>query len=627
MTILDTKDKEKVKRTVPKPSNKIIDATVARLYIAFPDSSSWVFTGLSGAIALVDDLVGHSFFFKLVDISGNRGVLWDQELYVDFQYNQDRLFFHTFELDDCLAGLLFENKSDAQNFYKRVTHRQKYASKQTLQNKKAIELKRKPQAEVAQVGLRGDMYTDDESQQTTRSGILNEQRQRRIHNIIYYDKEPPPEWRSLYKELESVGITEDMIAENREFIKDYIAKRGGPLVGLEPPVPRKYQYKVDAKPATIASPRSRSGTVGSSSSSRRKKAPPPPPPGVSAGGRKASSNSVTTESASGSTDSLGSIPEPAASARSGPGSTTTYSVPPLPAYLQNNSQQNATAYSVPPPLPPSQQRPVPAVPFLPPRGNPVVSPFARVNNLAPPPPPSRNNGSYQPFYQQQPSQHSGNRVAPPPPPPRRAGPPPPPHRNYIQSQPPAQITPLTPPRVPPVQLQPPPTSFPTLSFPPPPARNTTAYNRPAAITPQAQETPAVVQAPDFMTPTASVFVPPPPPPLPSTAPSSVTAAPPPPPAASSGPFTPSLPSTDPGRGALLQSIRSAGGLNALKKTDKAHLDKPSVILQEVKGDTPAPTSSAGGPAGQPATLADALAAALNKRKNKVAQSDDEDDEW
>ena len=95
MVILNTADKEKVKRAVPKANNKIIDATVARLYIAYPDKTKWTDTGLFGAIALVDDLVGHTFFLKLIDIIGARGVVWDQELWVNFEYYLDLMLFHT----------------------------------------------------------------------------------------------------------------------------------------------------------------------------------------------------------------------------------------------------------------------------------------------------------------------------------------------------------------------------------------------------------------------------------------------------------------------------------------------------------------------------------------------------
>lgn len=80
-----------------------------------------------------------------------------------------------------------------------------------------------------------------------------------------------------------------------------------------------------------------------------------------------------------------------------------------------------------------------------------------------------------------------------------------------------------------------------------------------------------------------------------------------------------------GRDALLSSIRGAG-IGSLKKVDKSQLDKPSIILQEQRGDAPpASANTTGGGGG----LADALAAALSQRKAKVARSDDESDgeEW
>ena len=87
---------------------------------------------------------------------------------------------------------------------------------------------------------------------------------------------------------------------------------------------------------------------------------------------------------------------------------------------------------------------------------------------------------------------------------------------------------------------------------------------------------------------------------------------------------------DAGRDALLASIRGAG-IGGLKKVDKSQLDKPSVLLQEARGEpvSAPPAQSPGGAApGQPASLADALAAALSSRKAKVANSDDESDgDW
>lgn len=68
-SILNDADKETVKRNVPKPSNKIHAVAVARLYVAYPDPQRWVYTGLQGAAVLANDLVGRTFWLKLVDVS------------------------------------------------------------------------------------------------------------------------------------------------------------------------------------------------------------------------------------------------------------------------------------------------------------------------------------------------------------------------------------------------------------------------------------------------------------------------------------------------------------------------------------------------------------------------------
>ena len=68
-SILNDEDKQTVKKTVPKPSNKIHAVAVARLYVAYPDRRRWTYTGLQGAAVLANDLVGNTLWIKLVDIS------------------------------------------------------------------------------------------------------------------------------------------------------------------------------------------------------------------------------------------------------------------------------------------------------------------------------------------------------------------------------------------------------------------------------------------------------------------------------------------------------------------------------------------------------------------------------
>ena len=68
-SILTDEDKETVRRVVSKPANKILAVAVARLYVALPNKQRWTYTGLQGAVVLANDLIGHTFWLKLVDVS------------------------------------------------------------------------------------------------------------------------------------------------------------------------------------------------------------------------------------------------------------------------------------------------------------------------------------------------------------------------------------------------------------------------------------------------------------------------------------------------------------------------------------------------------------------------------
>ncbi|KAI5949016.1 hypothetical protein KGF57_004978 [Candida theae] len=669
MGILTTQDKEKIKRTIPKASNKIIDATVARLYIAYPDPTKWVYTGLVGAIALVDDLVGHTFFLKLVDITGHRGVVWDQELYVDFEYNQDRKFFHTFEIEDCLVGLLFEDTNDASHFYKRVTHRQKHGSSATVKNKNAIALKERvePKGQNAP-GPRGEFMD-----------VNTAQRQRRAKGVLYYDDVPPPEWKSLYAELESAGITEDMIVDNRQFIKDYIAQQGGPLVGLEPPIPRKYQ-RAHERATGIDKGEDVASIPESKSSMKHKKAPPPPPLAhqtsspyeVPSSNQSVNSPTPETESLSPAPTHTSELtPDPAAEL-----AKRASRLPPAAAFAPPSRTTTTASNERPLPTPPSQQQQLqPQHQPSPPSQYPTQQDTQRKHAVPPPlantvhkaPPPFQFNQAQQAPQNGPPPPARGG--VPPPPPARANAPPPPPRANHpVQGNvpaPPPRASPIAqtqtgshlPPPAPPPRSSrgaapppPPPRSSaahpssspqvpPRTAFPPPPAQQQQQQQQqPNTAAPPALQ-PRPMAAPPSQQPQTQPYgqstVPPPPPPLPPTmshAPDKSTPAPPapPPPNMSSGSFAEST--GDAGRDALLSSIRGAG-IGSLKKTDKSQLEKPSVILQEARGE-PVQSNDTSGAAGgggnapgaPPASLADALSQALNKRKGKVAHSDDEDDD-
>jgi hypothetical protein len=114
---LTPEEKGKVKAAIPKPSNKILCACFSRLYFAHPQPDQWSYGGLQGALALTYDSSKEAYFFRMVDLDGTRGVIWEHELYEDFEYFQDRAWFHSFAGDVSsvsrsflFIGLIFKQK-------------------------------------------------------------------------------------------------------------------------------------------------------------------------------------------------------------------------------------------------------------------------------------------------------------------------------------------------------------------------------------------------------------------------------------------------------------------------------------------------------------------------------------
>ncbi|KAH6855179.1 hypothetical protein B0I37DRAFT_411192 [Chaetomium sp. MPI-CAGE-AT-0009] len=236
-SILSDDDREIVKRFVPKQTNKIHAVGVARLYVAHPNRSKWTYTGLQGAVVLANDLVGNTYWVKMVDISpGNRGVIWDQEIYENWNYNQDRVFFHTFELEECLAGLSFVDEKEAKQFLKKMNDREKNASKATLKTPFGGAA---PTNHHKHHGLFGGLFgghrhssapTPPESPRVSapvrdhRSGSVNGHHELpaappRFAKLDAFD----PQWREHFGEdLKAKGLTDDFIRDNQDFIVDFL---------------------------------------------------------------------------------------------------------------------------------------------------------------------------------------------------------------------------------------------------------------------------------------------------------------------------------------------------------------------------------------------------------------------
>lgn len=96
---LSSTDKSLIKSTIQNPTLKILTATLARIYYAYPSPDKWSYAGLQGGLAFVRDVKTGAHWFKLCDLQGTRGVLWDCEMPLEEEYAKDRGFFHSFAGD------------------------------------------------------------------------------------------------------------------------------------------------------------------------------------------------------------------------------------------------------------------------------------------------------------------------------------------------------------------------------------------------------------------------------------------------------------------------------------------------------------------------------------------------
>ncbi|PBP19261.1 WH1 domain-containing protein [Diplocarpon rosae] len=607
-TILSDEDKETVKRLVPRSVNKIHAVAVARLYIAYPNRNKWTFTGLQGAAVLANDLVGNTYWLKLVDVSPTgRGVIWDQEIYDTWSYNQDRTFFHTFETEDCLAGLSFADEKEAKQFLKKMNDREKNASKMTKSNPFGGGGQQPTRHGILGGLFGGHRQSSAPSIQPTPpdspSYTLPPAQNDRISGGSFTGAKSQfaaldaidPNWRETWgDDLKQMGITDDLIRDNQDFIADYIRQQqaaqnaASPVNGVE-----NQRNKPPPPPPPTGPSRTRSESPQSVASGRGRGAPPAPPPARRSAAREPAR-------------------EPTPPRKSSPPRG-----PPPPRF------------AAPPPFEGAGK-------FAHTNHKPARRHAASVSNPGPPPPPRPPKNPVEDAYEPGetgskfgvPPPFMGQRKQAPPSTPSRGAVPPPPQRDTTHRDttgnthavPPANG--LPPPPLPPKTASGPPlsplSSRPSNAPPPPPLPQSNAPPPPPLPQSNAPPPPPQSNAP-------------PPPPMPS-----LSGPPAPPPPNRDSGYQSSVPASLPqptgDRADLMANIQKAGGIGALKKVDSSQIRDRSQAM--VPGGDTGPAGSGLPPAGATGAgdggLAGALAAALNKRKQKVSTSvDDEadDDDW
>ncbi|CAG8613896.1 3261_t:CDS:10 [Paraglomus brasilianum] len=424
VTLANPDDKRNIRKAVPSPANKIINATVARLYVAYPDPNAWTYTNLMGAIVFAFDVGKKSFFFRLVDLTANRGIVWEQELYTDFVYNQERPFFHTFSTDKYLAAFSFADEIEAAVFYKKVMNRERIIKAKTQKQsntgifgggKKSKKGKKRGKIDKAAIGAPTDFRHLGHIGWSAESGFD-------VQNI-------DPSWKDLFDRLGQLGVSQELIAKNTGFIKDLIEANGG-----MPKAPSARPTKAALSTPTVSTVKAKTPPPPPA----RKKPPPPPPSRTKA----KTPPSPPTRSRNVSPSINRNILPP-------PPPVKVQAAPPPPPIVRPSAFVSAPP--PPPPAPPAV-RPLTSTHAPPP---PPLPP-ARTTAAPPPPPPPLPPARTQPV---------SNSAPPPPPPPPPAvssapPPPPPPPPPPVSNAPPPP-----PPPPPPVSNAPPPPPPPPPSLP------------------------------------------------------------------------------------------------------------------------------------------------------------------
>ncbi|KAG5440727.1 hypothetical protein PCK2_000163 [Pneumocystis canis] len=308
VSILTSEDKQTIKKHIPKPTNRIITAAIARLYVAHPNPNKWRFTGISGAVVFVYDMVGNTLFLKIVDVSNsNRGIIWDQELYEDFRYHQDRTFFHSFELERCMAGLSFADVNEASVFYRRVNERLCVNTNEVISHKSL--------SASGGSGTTGSSKTCVKKRIVDKSKIGAPSHFQHVSHIGWDSEKGftteniDLSWKKLFDELGQFGFSYKQIEENRELIQDYVTKNGGleniaqtsetsTKSSIRPSTQQEFIKKPHLKEPPLPTSLHTTSTHNTSSSPLLKRAPPPPPPRksyIATSETTRSSNSIHTQ--------------------------------------------------------------------------------------------------------------------------------------------------------------------------------------------------------------------------------------------------------------------------------------------------------------------------------------------
>ncbi|KAF9421652.1 hypothetical protein BGZ94_008775 [Podila epigama] len=254
ITLNNPEDKATVKRFLSSPNTRIITATVARLYITYPDPHLWTYSGIMGAVALIQ--TSQTFYLRIVDLLAS-----------DATY---------------IAGFSFADEHEADVFYGKVSGRTGLRPFKPVPSANALARSGKTG------GAQGRSKIPMHNGKLDKSRIGLPSDFRHIGHIgwdpdVGFDAQNiDPSWRALFEQLDKFGVSRQQIDENATFITEFVNARGG-LTGSKAIDEKRSSAEDLARidsPPLLSSPRQTSRSPGpllSQSPSQRRPPPPPPP--------------------------------------------------------------------------------------------------------------------------------------------------------------------------------------------------------------------------------------------------------------------------------------------------------------------------------------------------------------
>ncbi|EDV27225.1 uncharacterized protein TRIADDRAFT_54960 [Trichoplax adhaerens] len=221
--------------------------TVVQVQLAQPNPSSWT-KKCTGVLCLVKDYAVKSYFLRVYSPVG-KTLLWEQEIYLNFQYKKSTEYFHTFQAHDCTAGFNFADTDEAASFYLTLTNKlklkkeknatvsrskQKNKHQQPISNKPLDTYVRKDSAQVKSLNLSHNKRRprDKGGKKLTKLDISQPTEFRHLKHVGWDEnskslvEEVSEEWKDLYS---SIGLTTaDLHDENiMQMVHKVVEQRGG----------------------------------------------------------------------------------------------------------------------------------------------------------------------------------------------------------------------------------------------------------------------------------------------------------------------------------------------------------------------------------------------------------------